>query len=207
MFQIEIALLKFDGLNDVEEKGSIVKRSYFSNTVRLMRGYLTRECRLFYGTLRQRITTLPDQRRLRSSIHEKQDLFSHLPVNVTTSGVDIYDGLSGYFDDTVDFEGSKARMEVSLVELPPLLQIQLQVSTISIMEDSLTVAFKRVQFNRETLQPYKSQAYVKFGEIIYMDRFLDTADPLKQAKSKSLQAALNSRRERLRLLTEDKASS
>lgn len=169
MFQIEIALLKFDGLNDPEEKGSIVKR-------------------LFYGTLRQRITTLPDQRRLRSSIHEKQDLFSHLPVNVTTSGVDIYDGLSGYFDDTVEFEGSKARMEVSLVELPPLLQIQLQ----------------RVQFNRETLQPYKSQAYVKFGETIYMDRFLDSADPLKQAKSKSLQSALTSRRERLRLLTEDK---
>ena len=35
MFQIEIALLKFDGLSDPEEKGSIVKRSYFSNTVRL----------------------------------------------------------------------------------------------------------------------------------------------------------------------------
>ncbi|KAL4070474.1 hypothetical protein J3A83DRAFT_4525436, partial [Scleroderma citrinum] len=169
MFQIEIALLKFDGLSDTEKKDSIVKR-------------------LFYGQLRQRITTLPDQHRSRSSIHEKDDLFSHLPVNVTASGVDIYDGLSGYFDDTVEFEGSKARMEVSLVELPPLLQIQLQ----------------RVQFNRETLQPYKSQAYVKFGETVYMDRFLDTADPSKQAKSKSLQAALTARRERLRLLTEDK---
>jgi ubiquitin carboxyl-terminal hydrolase 25 len=41
--------------------------------------------------------------------------------------VDIYDGLSGYFDDIVDFEGRKARMEVTLVELPPVLQIQLQV--------------------------------------------------------------------------------
>jgi ubiquitin carboxyl-terminal hydrolase 25/28 len=54
-------------------------------------------------------------------------LFSHLPVNVTNDGVDIYDGLSGYFDDIVDFEGRKARMEVTLVELPPVLQIQLQV--------------------------------------------------------------------------------
>lgn len=63
----------------------------------------------------------------RSSVHEKEDLFSHLPVNVVHDGVDIYDGLSGYFDDTVEFEGKKARMEVSLVELPPLLQIQLQV--------------------------------------------------------------------------------
>ena len=130
MFQIEIALLKFDGLNDAEEKGSIVKRLHFSNIVLLKHDHLTHECRLFYGKLGQRITTLPDQRRSRSSIHEKQDLFSHLPVNVTTSGVDIYDGLSGYFDDTVEFEGSKARMEVSLVELPPLLQIQLQVSTV-----------------------------------------------------------------------------
>lgn len=169
MFQIEIALLKFDHLSDTDDKGSIVKR-------------------LFYGKLRQRISPLPDQRRSRSSVHEKQDLFSHLPVNVIDSGIDIYDGLSGYFDDTVEFEGSKARMEVSLVELPPLLQIQLQ----------------RVQFNRETLQPYKSQVYVRFGETIYMDRFLDTADPLKKAKSKSIQAALNSYRERLRLLTEDK---
>jgi ubiquitin carboxyl-terminal hydrolase 25/28 len=81
--------------------------------------------RLFYGKIRQRLTgVVPNSR---SSIHEKEDLFSHLPVNVTNDGVDIYDGLSGYFDDIVDWEGGKARMEVSLVEAPPLLQIQLQV--------------------------------------------------------------------------------
>lgn len=39
----------------------------------------------------------------------------------------MYDGLARYFDDVVDLEGSKKRMEVSLVDLPPLLQIQLQV--------------------------------------------------------------------------------
>ena len=64
----------------------------------------------------------------RSTINEKEDLFSHLPVNVTSDGIDIYEGLSGYFDDVVEFEGEKRRMEVSLVDLPPLLQIQLQVS-------------------------------------------------------------------------------
>jgi len=167
MFQIEIALLNFNGLSDPQEKGSLVKR-------------------LFYGKLRQRLT--PDQRKSRASITEKQDLFSHLPVNVADSGIDIYDGLSRYFDDLVDYEGGKARMEVSLVELPPLMQIQLQ----------------RVQFNRDTLQPYKSQAYVKFGETIYMDRFLDSADPHKKAKSKRIQTALIARRDRLRLLTEHK---
>ena len=62
-----------------------------------------------------------------SSIHEKEDLFSHLPVNVSEEGIDIYDGLSRYFNDTVEFEGKKAHMEVSLVDLPPILQIQLQV--------------------------------------------------------------------------------
>ena len=81
---------------------------------------------LFYGKIRQRLTGA-DAQQSRSSIHEKEDLFSHLPVNVTNDGVDIYDGLSGYFDDIVDFEGRKARMEVTLVELPPVLQIQLQV--------------------------------------------------------------------------------
>ncbi|KAG6829774.1 hypothetical protein H0H92_003564 [Tricholoma furcatifolium] len=168
MFQIETALLKFDGVSDGEssDKTSVVKR-------------------LFYGKLRQRLT---GPQASRSSAHEKEDLFSHLPVNVTNDGVDIYDGLSGYFDDVVEFNGEKRRMEVTLVDLPPVLQIQLQ----------------RVQFNRETLQPYKSQAYVKFGETIYMDRFLDSADPEKKARSKAIQARLNTVRERTRLLVEGK---
>jgi ubiquitin carboxyl-terminal hydrolase 25/28 len=65
---------------------------------------------------------------------------------------------------------------------------------------------QRVQFNRETLQPYKSQAYVKFGETIYMDRFLDTADPQKKAHSKALQSELNDCRDRITLLTLGKVS-
>ena len=86
--------------------------------------------RLFYGKIRQRLAVAFEDDRHKFSIHEKEDLFSHLPVNVAADGVDLYDGLSGYFDDIVDFEGKKARMEVSLVDLPPLLQIQLQVSLI-----------------------------------------------------------------------------
>ncbi|KAL0951889.1 hypothetical protein HGRIS_008546 [Hohenbuehelia grisea] len=166
MFQIETAMLKFGTMDaQAEDKTSVVKQ-------------------LFYGKMRQRVS-VPESR---SSVHEKEDLFSHLPVNVTEDGIDIYDGLSDYFDDVVEFEGKKARMEVSLVELPPVLQIQLQ----------------RVQFNRETLQPYKSQAYVKFGETIYMDRFLDNADPQKKTRTKAIQAELNSCRERVRLLIQGK---
>ena len=52
-----------------------------------------------------------------------------LPVNVVDEGFDLYDGLAGYFDDVVEFEGKKSRMEVTLVDLPPILHIQLQVRT------------------------------------------------------------------------------
>jgi ubiquitin carboxyl-terminal hydrolase 25/28 len=125
MFQIETALLKFDDMSESSDKTSVVKRyiSLFNVSITLM---MLKKNSLFYGKIRQRLTAA-DAQQSRSSIHEKEDLFSHLPVNVTNDGVDIYDGLSGYFDDIVDFEGRKARMEVTLVELPPVLQIQLQV--------------------------------------------------------------------------------
>ncbi|KAH9913522.1 uncharacterized protein B0H18DRAFT_1047995 [Fomitopsis serialis] len=146
--------------------------------------------RLFFGKKRQRLTPLSstDDMRHKSSIHEKEDLFSQLHVNVSDEGFDLYDGLARYFDDVVEFDGVKKRMEVSLVDLPPLLQIQLQ----------------RVQFDRETQQAYKSQAYVKFGEMLYVDRFLDSADMSKKAQSKAIQAELTANRERIQRLTQDK---
>ena len=84
---------------------------------------------MFYGKKRQRLLSLSpnDDSRHQSSIHEKEDLFSHLHVNVADEGFDLYDGLARYFDDVVEIGGQKKRMEVSLVDLPPLLQIQLQV--------------------------------------------------------------------------------
>ncbi|KAI0652778.1 cysteine proteinase [Trametes meyenii] len=172
MFQIETALLDFQGMaTDNDEKTSPVKR-------------------LFYGKKRQRLTSLSpkDDAHHQSSIHEKEDLFSHLHVNVADEGFDLYDGLARYFDDVVELGGQKKRMEVSLVDLPPLLQIQLQ----------------RVQFNRETQQAYKSQAYVKFGETVYMDRFLDSANPGKKARSKEIQAELTASRDRVHKLTHGK---
>ncbi|TFY78461.1 hypothetical protein EWM64_g5551 [Hericium alpestre] len=170
MFQIETALLRFDGMDGTEEgKTSIVKR-------------------LFYGTLKQRLTMIPDDSGSQPSVHEKEDLFSLLPVNVSDEGYDLYDGLSRYFDDVVEFESKKARMEVTLVDLPPVLQIQLQ----------------RAQFDRETMQPYKSQAYVKFGETLYMDRFLDSANPEKKERSKAIHSELSAIRDRIHLLTTGK---
>ncbi|KAF9257095.1 cysteine proteinase [Marasmius fiardii PR-910] len=167
MFQIETALLKFDDMSDpddAEGTNSIVKR-------------------LFYGKIRQRfVETLKGE----PNIHAKEDVFSHLPVNVAEEGFDIYDGLGRYFDDMIEYEGQRVPIEISLLKLPPVLQIQLQ----------------RVQFNRELVQSWKCQAYVKFGETIYMDRFMDTADPDKRKKSKVLQDELHACRERIRVLNQ-----
>jgi len=65
---------------------------------------------------------------------------------------------------------------------------------------------QRVQFNRETLQPYKSQAYIKFGEALYMDRFLDDATPEKRARAKEIQARLTMCRDRIQALTQSEVS-
>ena len=81
------------------------------------------------------------------SIHEKEDLFSHLPVNVANDGIDIYDGLSKYFDDVVEYEGGKTRMEISIVDLPPILQIQLQVWIINILTYLLIRIYDYREFN------------------------------------------------------------
>ncbi|KAI0686832.1 cysteine proteinase [Cytidiella melzeri] len=183
MFQIETALLD---LHDQEvgsamtDKTSIIKRRVVVDS-RL----------LFYGKKRQRLTHLRETDAMRPrahSTHEKEDLFSHLHLNVADEGIDLYDGLGRYFDDVVEVEGTKKRMEVTIVDLPPLLQIQLQ----------------RVQFDRETQQAYKSQAYVKFGETLCMDRFLDSANPEKRLRSKEIQARLNACWERIQRFTQGK---
>ncbi|KAI9060728.1 hypothetical protein FKP32DRAFT_1678684 [Trametes sanguinea] len=76
--------------------------------------------------------TSPIERITRATSHpstSKRTLFSHLHINVADEdeGFDLYDGLARYIDDVVELGGEKKRMEVSLmVDLPPLLHIQLQ---------------------------------------------------------------------------------
>lgn len=113
-------------------------------------------CSLFYGKIRQRLTPLTeaDAKKPRSSsTHEKEDLFSHLHLNVSDEAFDLYDGLSRYFDDVVELEGTKKRMEVTLVDLPPLLQIQLQVGFFA--EAPYTVL---ISFVARTIRPRDTAA-------------------------------------------------
>jgi hypothetical protein len=58
-----------------------------------------------------------------------------------------------------------------------------------------------VQWDRETGQSWKSQAFVKFGETICVDRFLDSANPDKRLRSKAIQTDLSRCRDRIHLLT------
>jgi ubiquitin carboxyl-terminal hydrolase 25/28 len=129
MFQIETALLDFEGPVNVDAgTTSVVKRyvTYCASPVDFSQLFDS----LFYGKMRQRITALEDDPNSsgKKAVNEKDDLFSHLPVNVSEEGFDLYDGLGGYFRDVVEFEGKKATMEVTLIDLPPILQIQLQVN-------------------------------------------------------------------------------
>ncbi|KAH9033483.1 hypothetical protein EDB85DRAFT_2289382 [Lactarius pseudohatsudake] len=166
VFQIETALLKFDGMDESEDgKSSVVKR-------------------LFYGTLRQRLIAPAPEGARAVSTHDSENVFSILPVSVSDEGYDIYDGLSNYFHSTAQLDSNTVSMEITLVDLPPVLQIQLQ----------------RVQWDRETGQSWKSQAYVKFGETICMDRFLDSANPDKKARSKAILSELSKCHDRIHLL-------
>ncbi|CAG8578459.1 387_t:CDS:10, partial [Ambispora leptoticha] len=73
-------------------------------------------------------------------------------------GRDLYNGLDVYFDESqVDFNGTQAEREVTIIELPPILQIQVQ----------------RVQFDRVTSNVYKSNAYIKFEKELYLDRYME----------------------------------
>jgi ubiquitin carboxyl-terminal hydrolase 25/28 len=62
-------------------------------------------------------------------------------VNVSDEGFDLYDGLSGYFEDEVEYGGKRTKMDVSLLDLPPILQIQLQVRIWIEQDDSSPTTF------------------------------------------------------------------
>lgn len=90
-------------------------------------------------------------------------------VPPTSFDRDIYDGLDSVFDDSiVEIDGKSARRTISLLELPPVLQIQLQ----------------RVQYDREKGRIFKSNAHMSFPEDLNLARYLEREDldPTTQSK-------------------------
>lgn len=162
MFQIEAAI-KPTRIDDSGEQIDLVKD-------------------YFYGRTKQTLA-FPDSAETRT----KEELFSHLLVNVAEGDRDMYSALDSSFDiEQVDLEGRKARRYLSISHLPPVLQIQVQ----------------RVQFDREKGTPYKSNAHLNFPETLFMDRYMDTDDPaLKTRRDESWKW-----KEELRQLTKRKAT-
>lgn len=124
----------------------------------------------------------------------KEEPFFSLLVDVAEEGRDVYDGLDAVFDDSpVEIEGKAARRRVSLVEVPALLQIQLQ----------------RVQYDREEKKIFKSNQHMSFGPEISMDRYLEPETGDEDAKRRKLTTSqlreeMEGCRSRLRKLQEPK---
>jgi ubiquitin carboxyl-terminal hydrolase 25/28 len=110
---------------------------------------------LFYGKTKQVLESADGSNR-----REKTERFSSLLVDVAAGPRDIYEAFDSYFGEEA-LEDGHTRRSVTISELPPILQVQIQ----------------RVQFDRILNQPFKSLALLKFDEVIYMDRYLDTGDP------------------------------
>lgn len=99
----------------------------------------------------------------------KEEPFFSLLVDVAEEGRNVYDGLDAVFDDSpVEIEGKPARRRVSLVEVPALLQIQLQ----------------RVQYDREKQKIFKSNQHMAFGPEISLDRYLQVDEDDVEGKSR-----------------------
>lgn len=122
---------------------------------------------LFYGRMMQTLEKLADGNK-----RTKVERFSSLLIDVPGGGADIYDAMDKHFaDEVLSLEGGDTVRSVTIKELPPILQIQIQ----------------RVQFDRQTFMPYKTTEPLPFPETIYLDRYMETDDPnllekRKQAK-------------------------
>ncbi|KAK9452222.1 uncharacterized protein V1518DRAFT_410664 [Limtongia smithiae] len=93
------------------------------------------------------------------TVRTKEERFSHIIVDVASGPRDIYDALDACFDvEIVDLDGRPARRYVTIAELPPILQIQVQ----------------RVQYDRALGRAFKSTAPLRFERVVYMDRYMDT---------------------------------
>ncbi|WBW74538.1 ubiquitin C-terminal hydrolase Ubp2 [Schizosaccharomyces osmophilus] len=108
--------------------------------------------RLFYGKTKQ--TLHDDSQGTRSG----EELYSHLIVDLYKERQTLYDVLDGVFETvTLDLGNETTKRSLCIKELPMILQLQIQ----------------RVQFDRSTGQPFKSNAYVEFGKELHMDHYVE----------------------------------
>ena len=80
-----------------------------------------------------------------------------IQLNVPTEPSDLYSALDDYFDLQVVTEGSEKQQYRSILELPPLVQINMP----------------RIGFNKETKEAYKSDAPLRLEDELYLDRYCE----------------------------------
>ncbi|KAI9318471.1 hypothetical protein BX666DRAFT_1855352 [Dichotomocladium elegans] len=148
---------------------------------------------LFYFKARQ-ILTYEDTSTLQVVRKVQQEEFAHVIVDAV-EGKELYDGLDEYFfaGRVENFHGGRdATREVTVSAFPPVLQIQVQ----------------RVQFDRETSNIYKSNAFVKLEKTLYLDRYSEENFEALAGRRREVaewQRQLNHHKAIIRQLTEDKA--
>ncbi|TPX70357.1 hypothetical protein SpCBS45565_g01777 [Spizellomyces sp. 'palustris'] len=107
--------------------------------------------RLFFGKTKQTLRYSNPTGEPNTSC--KSEEFSHLIVEVKE---DLYTALDAYFETTqVDLEGKEAQKELFILEAPPILTVQI----------------RRVKYDREKKQAYKSNEYLRYHKTIYLDRY------------------------------------
>lgn len=193
MFQIECALSSHANAKD--DSPSIVKQCVTSSYIsvgRLADKFINFLCRLFYGKMRQRLEFEDHS----EAVRIQDEPFSYLLVDVAQEGRHLYDGLDMVFDSSfVSIDGKQAQRRISLVDVPPILQVQLQ----------------RVQYDRLENKVFKSNAHMSFGDTISMDRYLeidenDAEGMARREKTNACRKQMEGARARLSELTQVKVS-
>lgn len=94
-------------------------------------------------------------------VRTQEEPFSYLLVDAAQEGRHLYDGLDMVFESSlVSIDDKQAHRRITLIDVPEILQIQLQ----------------RVQYNRAENKVFKSNAHMTFGDTISMDRYLEVAE-------------------------------
>ncbi len=126
---------------------------------------------LFYGKTKQELipieTSSTTQTPKNKKKREKEERFSSILVNVSDKPKTLYSALDYYFrGDSLRLEDGKVKRRLTISQLPPILQIQIQ----------------RVGFDKEKGVAFKNNSRLVFPETLYMDRYTDGSqdEELKQ---------------------------
>lgn len=112
--------------------------------------------RLFFGKQKSYTTNKE------GLIRTKEEYISDIKVDVASGPRDIYAALDAAYDvQEVEVGGELEPQYTTISQLPPVLQIHVQ----------------RAQFDQEKKLSFKSNHHLELKETIYMDRYMDSADP------------------------------